>query len=562
MPPRTNRPQTGDTRQVQFLDIDDFTPGLYSASPIAASLPANTQPGPFPARVGAGDASQSWQCIALQQGGLGPLPGVIGTFKLSDLGITDPPFTGWIGGLLPTQTTIDDEFVVFLEWLHGGNNNVSIWSGVRGTGVGHSLYTNDSASDPSNGIGGSPFPFATRVAATDPTTTIGELVIAIPYYNIGDILLYPDPSAPTVFGVYDFMSTTANTIFGHQNRIVALENVSLSWPAPVSLNVNNDAINYTDPPNSETYPGASPAVIFAAEEPYGYGAWGSISAGELFLVKCRGGGVVVQGDINNPTVTFLPGVRPTGAIAGHADSNESGLFYCAYNGGTIEPGGDGAHLWGGGNVSQKISTQLDDNFFVVTEQIPSRQMSYFCKRWNGYMMFSNNWLFDQLTNSWWRFLNPATASCFWICEGFQANQFYAAIAGLIASDATPFLYQFDKVKPASSWQWQSLPIRVSEDRWVDFREAMVRYSNPYGGTGTFTITVSGVDAAGNVVAADTLNYAAAVNRPQMQRFNIRVQSEDITVRVAVQANTAGQPAPVVHSLSLGYRTRQHAGATL
>lgn len=561
MPPRSNRPQQGDTRQLQFLDLDDFSPGIYSNSDIAFSTPPNTVPGPFAAQSGAADASQTWQCIALAGGGLGPLPGVVGSFTLAELGITSPPVAGYVAGLINTLVDIQDEFVVFMEWATGGNNYVDVWSGVRGTGVGNSLYTDNQASAAGGGIGGAPFMFATRVAPSNPTTTIGQLVIAIPYYNVGDILLYPDPSAPTSFGVYDFSATNANTIFGHQSRIVSLENVTLSWPAPASLNTNNDAINYTDPPNSETYPALTPGIIFVAEQPYGYGAWGSISAGELFLVKCRGGGVVVSGDINNPTVTFLPGVRPTGAIAGHADSNEAGLFYCVYNGGTIEPGGGGAHLWGGGNVSQKISNQLDDNFFVVTNPILSRQFSYFCKRWSSYMMFSNNWLFDQGTNSWWRFLNPSIASCYWIADGFQDNMFYSAITE-VASDATVFLYQFDKTIPASSWQWQSLPIRVTEDRYVDLREVYVRYSNPYGGTGSFTMQVSAIDQAGNVINAEPFTWNSAVNRPQPQRFNIRCQSEDITVRIAVQANTAGQPAPVVHSLSFGYHGRQHAGATL
>lgn len=553
-----NQQQAADQNALTWLDLDDFTPGIFSNSSIAFSTPPNTQPGPFAAPSGSADASATWQCIALPNGGLGPLPGVIGTFTLDNLGITDPSVTGFVAGLLPTLVDIQDEFVVFVEYFSGGDNVVKIWSGVRGTGVGHLLYSNSFSTPAMGGIGGAPFMFATRVSPTDPTTTVGELVIAIPVYDSGDILLYPDPANPTVFGVYDFMSDTANTIFGHQNRIISLDNINLSWPAPVSLNTNNDGINYTDPPNSETYPGTTPDTIFVAEQPYGYGAFGSISAGELFLVKRRGGGVVVQGDITLPTVTYLPGVRPTGAISGHADSNEAGFFYCVYNGGTIEPGGQGAHLWGGGNVSQKISTQLDDNFFVVANPIESREFSYFCKRFDRYMLFSNNWLYDPQTGSWWRYLNPNTASLYWITDAFQSNQFYGAICE-VASDTSPvFLYQFDKVVPASEYQWQSLPIRVSENRYVDLREVAVRYSNPYGGTGDFTLQFYGVDAAGNVVNADLQTLTAEANRPQMARFPIRVQSEDLTIGMIITATTAGQPAPVIHSISLGYRTRQHA----
>lgn len=556
----TNRPQSGDTKQLQFIDIDDFTPGIYSNSDISFSAPPNTVPGPLPAPTGSADAAQTFQCIALPGGGLGPLPGVVHIYDLTDLGITDPTVAGYVAGLHPTLMTPNDEFVVYVEYQSAGDNHVRVWSGVVGTGSGHLLYSNDVATPTGGGIAGAPFMFATRVAPSNPTTTIGQIVIAIPVSAVSDLILYPDPSAPTVFGVYDFMTSLVLQAFGHQNRIVVIEpNAGNSWPLTTPVDTNSDILNYTDPPNSETFPALTPGIVFVAEEPYGYGAVGSISAGELFLVKCRGGGVVVQGDINNPTVTFLPGVRETGEIYGHADSNEAGLFYCSH-GGTGSEGGGGAHLWGGGNVSQKISQQLDDNFFLTQFNSVSQSFAYFCKGFDGRMLFSNNWLYDTQTNSWWRFLNPATASVYWICEGFLNNQFYAAVPA-VASVATPFLYRFDKTVPASSWQWQSLPIRVSEDRYVDLREVAVRYSNPYGGSGTFTMTVSAVDQAGNVVAAQPLTWNSAVNRPQNQRFNIRCQSEDLTIRVAVQANTAGQPAPVIHSISAGYRTRQHTGPT-
>lgn len=561
MPPRSNRPQQGDTKQIQFIDLDDFSAGIYSNSSISHAAAPNINPGPFVAPSGSADASATWQCIALPGGGLGPLPGVVGIFNLSDLGITDPPVAGFVAGLLPTQVTLDDEFVVFIEYQSGGSNGVRVWSGVRGTGVGNLLYQDDIMTPPGGGIGGSPYMFATRVAPTDPTTTIGEIVIVIPVADTSDLLLYPDPSAPTVFGVYDFGTNLAYMAFGFQNRICCFTNVIPSWPAPVTLNVNNDEINYTDPPNSETFPGVTPGIIFAAEDPYGYGAVGSISAGELFLVKCRGGGVVIQGDINNPTVTFLPGVRPTGVIYGHADSNEAGLFYCS-QGGSGSEGGGGAHLWGGGNVSQKISQQLDDNFFLTSFAMGTRAFDYFCQAWDRYMMFSNNYMYDQQTNSWWRFFNPTVASFFWICEGFLNHQFYGAVPA-VAGVGTDFLWQFDKTVPASSWQWQSLPIRVTEDRLTDMREVVVRYSNPYGGSGTFTMTISAIDEAGNVVASGSgpFTWNTAVNRPQMQRFNIDCKSEDLTIRIAVQANTVGQPAPVVHGLSIGYRSREHAGPT-
>lgn len=477
---------------------------------------------------------------------------MVRSFGLSELGITDPPSVGFIAGWCGTQVGTDDEIVVTIEYQSGGDNHVRVWSGVFGTGIGNLLYSNDFSTPPMGGVGGSPYPFATRVAATDPTTTIGAQVIAIPIADSGDIILYPDPSNPSVVGIYDFMSDIATILFGFQTRICCLEVVTLTWPTPATVNGSNDAINYTDPPNSETFPGASPSVIFAAEEPFGYGAIGSINAGELFMVKCRGGGLVVQGDINNPTVTFLPGVRPTGVIFGMGASNEVGFFYCAMD--------DGCHIWAGGSVTQKISPQLDDSFYIAANTVPALYFNYFCKRFDRFILVSNNYLYDQQTNSWWRILNPATASLFSYDEAFEINQFYGAI-NQVSDDTTEAFYKFDKTVPASSYQWQSLPIRASENRLVDFRQVVVRASNPYGGLGDATIQVYGVDEDGNITDFDIITVdLATMTRPQMFRVNADVKSEDLTVGVIVLTEE-GQPAPVIHSLSLGYRVREQAGVT-
>lgn len=545
----------GDSKGLKYEEITDFTAGIYDASAIVASTPSSA-PGPFPAPKGAADASATWQCIALNQGGLGPLPQMVATHTLTDLGITTEPPGGtvdaYLVGILDSLVTSEDEFLICIEWVDGGGtNHFYAYSAVLGTATAHQIFTSTGT-----GLGrpaGCAFPFATRVAPSDPTTTVGEVVIVFPANASGDLLLYPDPSAPTAFGVKDISdppTVVAGTIFGHQTRIVVLQNVALPWPVTPTLFSNNDAINYTDPPNSETFPGATPSIIFVAEEPYGYGAVGSISAGELFMVKCRGGGVVVSGDINNPTVIYLPGVHPTGIIYGRTDSHVPGLFYCSDK--------HGAWVWNGGNTAAKISLQLDDNFFVCANAIPNQNFSYFIQKWGDWMLFSNNYLYNVNTGGWWRLLDPATASIYWWVPGYNNDQMYGAIPPL-PSVTTDFLYKFDQTVPASSWQWKSLPIRVSEDRNVDLREVVVRYSAPYGGSGDDTITVSAFDDFGNEVTAPVLTFVAADQpEPAMQRFQIRCQSEDITVQVAC---AGGQYAPVVHSISLGFRERQHAGTT-
>lgn len=551
-----NRQQSADSKGLQFIDIDDFTPGIYDASNIAFSSPT-VLPGPFVAPIGSADAAETWQCIALAQGGLGPAPAMIADYDLTQLGITsDLPVVGWLVGLLNTLVTNEDEFVVCIEYLNP-DNALFVWSAVLGTSDAALIYSNVSGTNLSRPAGCA-FPFATRVAPTNPTTTVGEVVIVFPdNTSPGEIVLYPDPANPTVRGTTTLSgSSPAGTLFGHQSRIVCLQNVALSWPVTPTIFSNNDAINYTDPPNSETYPGAVPSIIFAAEEPYGYGATGSVSAGELFMVKCRGGGIVVQGDINNPTVTYLPGVKPTGVIYGRCDTDENGFYYCT--------DGAGAWIWNGGNASSRISTQLDDNFYQCADPIPNQNFAYFIQRWHDFMLFSNNWLYNTQTGGWWRLLNPATASIYWWVPAFLNNQMYGAVPAL-PDFTTKFLYRFDDQIPASQYRWQSLPLRVTEDKYVDMREVVVRFSAPYGGDGTgatCSIQISSVSSAGVVTAVSLITFSADdTPNIQMMRLNIPgSQGEDLRVRI--DASTTGGSdynyAPVIHSLSLGYRPRQHA----
>src|SRR5208282_2542453 len=116
----------------------------------------------------------------------------------------------------------------------------------------------------------------------------------------------------------------------HQNRIIVLSGVTYDYPAGSGFDTN-EQICFTDPPNSAAL--GFQQTVLVPEEPYGYGCAGSISAGELVLIKKRGGGVVVTGDIFSPNVTDLPGVEPTGGIYGNASSGLDGFFYCSYENG-------------------------------------------------------------------------------------------------------------------------------------------------------------------------------------------------------------------------------------
>lgn len=396
------------------------------------------------------------------------------------------------------------------------------------------------------------FPTAGPASPTDPAS--------------GQLYMYPNPATPTSYTplpmIYDlgggnWSSITGQTI-AHQSRIIILAGQNEPYPAGGGFS-DNEQINYTDPPLSPAL--GNQKTILVAEEPYGYGAWGSINAGELFLVKKRGGGVVLTGDIFSPNVTYLPGVQPTGGFVGQANSGMAGFFYCSY--------ANGAWLWNGGNTAQKISTQLDDLFYLPPEwtTIQSNNYGYYTQSIGDKTYFSNNWLYDQRAHSWWKYYPDEAqggTSMFWVQP--VAGQ-YIYTAALSFTSSGNFLYRFDTSKSTQGYQWRSLPLRLVagdelQDRVTDVREVVVRASCAVPSAAAVTLTL--LDA-GSVVwgpVAQTGNVSAG---PDIIRWNLGSAAgagglRQPQIQLGVISSTNDDNA-VIHSISVKYRNRAHEATT-
>jgi hypothetical protein len=549
----------GDQKGFQWIDITDFSPGIFSNSNIVVG--PNAIPGPFTAPMGAADGNNTFQCLPLANGGIGPGPALIQANSLAAFGETSFPASGtdaWVVGAINSFITSEDEIVIALEQL-SPTHEYQLWSLIWGTNSANLIFTSPTLIGNST-VGGSPYPFSTRVAVTAPTTSVGQPVLVFPINSAdaggahpgGFILLYPNPATPTTFSTYDLINGVsggfAGPTFGHQTRIVALTvGTQQGWPVGGAGAASfNEAFQYTDPPNSETWPVQN--EVFVAEQPYGYGAWGSVSAGELFLVKQRDGGVVISGDLNNPSVTWFPGIMPTGPIGGRADADHNGIYYCSAK--------QGSHLWNGSNASQKISTQLDDDFFLVEPPIPSELFSFFCQRWGDWMMFSNNWMFNSDSGSWWRLSNPNTggfgSAFFWYVPGYDQDTMYCILSYVNNGTSEPLIYQYNRHIPTSTWTWQTLPIRLSENRTFDVREVVVRASNPYLDNGP-ALALTLYDDSGAAHVLDPFVLDPSTPDIQMYRTPAGVKCTELVLSMAASGEQYG---PVVHSVHVAYRTRE------
>jgi hypothetical protein len=560
----SNTAPTTDERQLQYIHINDFSPGCYDASLIAGSNPVpspQSAPGPFPAPLGAADANVTHGCMNLPTGGLGPLPQMIQSHSIGDFGINIGPAPQYIIAMFSTNMNAQnasDELVLVQTHYSSPtqiyNINSILWESPGGNQLVLSNATNYTAFHPVTCC----YPYMTRVTENDPTTTVGDPVLVLPITgwlnpaNTSAMLTYPIPGS-IAYSAAD-IATSGDIVgygFGHQGRICSLVPTAGRWPGSPPLQGAPDALSYTEPANSTTWGSPPQDEVFGPENPYGYGAVTSVSAGELFLVKTHGGAIVVQGDLNNPTVTTLSAVKSTGPIFGKSDSDPNGSYYCVQN--------EGAWAWNGGNASTKVSAQLDDNFFTCPNLPPLTTMGlqaygYYVQRWGDWMLFSNNWLYNSGGGGgWWRLYDPAAASFFYYTPGQNTNIMYAGVP-LVSSDNTPVMFEFDSTNGTNLWLWQSLPIRPqANDRTIEVREVTIRAANPTLDAGA-NVAVNMVDSDGNLLGNSPAWAMSSTTRGvQIRTFNFGVQTEDITINLGAGGQ---QTAPIIYDITVGYRIRQ------
>ncbi len=252
----------------------------------------------------------------------------------------------------------------------------------------------------------------------------------------------------------------------------------------------------------------------------------------------------------------MPGVQSVGDFVGKAASTVLGLVYCSEQ--------RGAWIWNGGNVSQKISAQLRDDFYDATTAsgMQGNNYGFDVATWQDWIIFSNNFLYNPDTQGWW-VLYPSTGNgnasvtgqtMWWWSQGRFGNQMYAAPLDFTTTNLNWF-YRFDNKVPAPHWQWQSLPIHVikNADHVLDVRQVVVRLSDPSNsGHATATVTINGTALATLTgIPLDPLAYRLDAGVLNLQ---------DIVVKITGDNAVSGS-SPILHSIDVGYEVRAHVPAS-
>ncbi len=558
-------PQT----DLQWVDLTDFRAGIYQKSNQALGILS------VPAPLGAAQQKNTYRCIALPGGGLGPLPKRIEDFTLAAPEGTAPASGYWIVGFFvygPMSTGIGGqsryEDMAFIAVAYRPNASTNQYFRLYRVPLFNSSapYPPDTINSINSAFTGNNFYetcwFApTRVNTSDPTLP-GNPIVAVGWATPGgsaEVLFasFPDPANPTVTGMANLSTSTTRwgPVYGHQGRIC--RNEAQGWPmGSTGGSFTDEQLCFTDPPNSRTM--GFQQEVFSQEFPTGIGAFGSISAGELFFVKRRGGGVIISGDVANPSITRLPGVTSTGtATTNRAASTPVGLVYAVKEG--------GIHLWRGGDTSEKISANLDDDSFEHGSNGPPRsdtlgltnQPIVSTASWGEWILATNNWLYDTTAGGWWK-LDDQTANCMYFSQSFSGQFMFGAL-GRFTQTSTTAYFAWDRTTGATNYSWNSQPIPASIDRLIEVREMVLVAQASTGGTVTVTLTAFDGSTQSEVFTVSAVTGVAQPQRLRPAQGGTFITGYNVVVRIV--SDGGSNQAPVVYSLHLGTREAQQVTAT-
>lgn len=536
--------KSGPQAEPQWLILNDFSPGIHQR--VMYQGGSNS-----PSQIFGAATENTWRCIALPSGGLGPLPKrdytydpsrsaldsianvANGRYTISGFHVSGPILTNSANG----QDNV--EFHIAYEYL---NTNTSKrryqWQRHR---MWEATPTIDSLK---NITSTEATPSSTYRVSTmhnyrsdsSSATAVGLPQVVNGWYAGGGSdeklwAIYPDPGAPTTNNLKDVTTTLAIELaLGHQGRSVAFNQVPYSHGSSGTWS-SNEQVFFTNS-NLPTL-ASTTASVFGQENVTGYGVAATLNAQELLLIKRQGGAYLIRGDIANPTVIRLPGVISTGGETFQGASTPIGFLYISQN--------LGAWCWNGGEVSELISPQLEGNFYKAGMTVDMQDYKGRAALFGEWVLFPNNWVYAYRTQSWWKIENPSTVRILqWsLSIGPVA---YGAVA--TCTDSGAIIHGFTASTPASSYQWESQPVAQTVNRLGKIRELIVIAQ----GTGTVVTTLT---AADGTTASYTATLSGSTNVPQPFRFNTNIEGSYIKVKIVADNGSTGS-APIVYEVRMDW----------
>ena len=587
----------------EYIEISDFTPGLQSdyLSYATSAGPSN--------KDGFCQVTESYGCFGGKFGGLHPAPRLVETKTqvLFDATTNRYPSTAekraqivatylmspvWpasgSAGVKGDTAVINyngepDMLFVAYNWYYSDTGVLTTWNrkyrleAYRVYRLANDQITIDTLANTVTGaqvlfpVSQRKYGFGSIDGTRSNLTTATVPGAAHIVYTMGDWTLnkvngaWPNPSS--IYSDSPARSVTTGTqynqaVVAHQGRVVFLENQNdANWSASSGPNVlgqpfgstgvlpAGESIGYSDPnafiATNVTYN----AQLFVEENPTGFGTWQSMNANELFLVKNRGGGVVVRGDVDRPTVIRLPGLPSVYDATNKGCLTDKGYVYGTRN---------GVYRWNGADTAEDISVQMGGSqggWFWKTDDDETDNL------WPGALhgtftfappliITPNNFMYNTETNSWWRIYPTPTqdstnGKIFAHWQTSTSGRFYG-IPAYISDSQTTVWSRFDPNLGCRKYVWRSQPLVKTRNRELNMREINLVAQ----GSGTVKVDVIG---AGGTTVSKTFTVADS-DRPVIQFAPIKVQAQDVEIRITADSGSGSVNAPVVHRIAIGYNT--------
>lgn len=533
------------------ITFSDFSQGIVQRVGVVGATQFS------PAKLGAASITNTYRCIALPGGGLGPLPKKVRDFSVVDT-VAGPTYvvdgTALFGPLYhSTSVPVFDQGPAFPPTISATPFEMHLIYEADISGTRHLYwrryrYFSDSLADtlidqtlnPSVSRYAGAYTTLTRANPGAPqffgypvvVVSMGGPVTDISTTGLSATMMFPDPANPT--------TTTVNTIFnsmgpvlGHQNRVVLLSRGAFSHAAPnYTYAPTNEFINFTLP--NDTAPD-SLSTLIGQEYPVGYGAWGSLTASDLLLIKHLGGAYLVQGDLANPIVRRLPNVVSTGGVESVGAHTGVGFIYGVNQ--------DGVYSWQGGDGSTNLSPQLENGFWISPLVLTNPYKGTFLG-WGSWVLTPNNFLFDTTLNSWWR-LEDTSVATYFIWQRDPVNNVVYGARPSFDNTNPVFSSGYDKSTPAVNFSWQSQSFNPDSRRRVVIRAVSIVAQ----GNGTVTVTLTPTDSGEATPVnpnAFTINTSGAVR----QLANAQIAGTQFTLRIV--SDGGSNPAPIVYEVSIDF----------
>ncbi len=561
------------SKDLQWVELTDFSSGIWSNNNLSGGLevtsvnPAIAQP------------TNTYRCRALPSGGLGPLPRMKEAFEL-----TTPPGTPitptdsyiinglgtWGQAIGTTNATTDEDHRVevhlLLSYNTAGSPNVHNAAWIREHIYDTTPVTETIYSDTNAVTGVVEYQYAyflkTRISTLADLLEPGELVMVCIYTPPSQDLFInramPDPATPTVASTVEIMNGDAE-IFrkaeAHQGRVV-VGRFAIYGRGDDTTNSSNENFIYTDVNQSTT--SLTEAQVYVPEIDQNISDMASMTANQLIVVKDLGGGYVLQGDLDDVTVVRLPNLMsPDGTTTIRGTQTPRGWVYSA--------GDRGVYIWNGGDQAEPLSTQVDAREFTDTLEGENKGHAGQMDRWLDLLLVPNLWVNDLEQKGWWRLDDPddyPTGMAFFSTSKYR-GQMISARQEFVSSATDDnefafYLWEYDDL--AYTYSWQSHPLWVSRDFYMNTRQAVIALQ----GYGEVTVTFS--DQDGNT---DVNIITTASDNIRNYRFNTSLQAEALIIRIEANGFTldpdTGDPvvgtAPQVHRLFVGYDLASHLPLT-